>query len=45
MLQGNFTIIYVINKILVLLKITRILKDFLRIIIDLKVGRVDFFEK
>ena len=34
MLQVNFIIIYIIHKILVLLKITRILKHFLRSIID-----------
>ena len=33
MLQVNFIIIYIIHKILVLLKITRILKRFLRSII------------
>ena len=35
MLQVNFLMIYTIHKISVLLKITRILKRFLRIIIDL----------
>ena len=34
MLQVNFSMIYIIHKILVLLKITRILKRFLRSIID-----------
>ena len=35
MLQVNFLMIYTIHKISVLLKITRILKRFLKIIIDL----------
>ena len=35
MLQVNFIIIYIIHKVLVLLKITRILKRFLRSIIEL----------
>ena len=34
MLQVNFIMIWIIHKILVLLKITRILKHFLRNIID-----------
>ena len=34
MLQFNFIIVYIIHKILVLLKITRILKHFLRTMID-----------
>ena len=34
MLQVNFIIMYIIHKMLVLIKITRILKYFLRSIID-----------
>ena len=34
MLQVNFIIIYIIHEVLVLLKITRIFKHFLRIIIE-----------
>ena len=34
MLQVNFIVIYIIHEMLVLLKITRILKRFLRSIID-----------
>ena len=36
MLQVNSIMIYVIQKLLVLLKITRVLTQFLRSIIDLK---------
>ena len=34
MLQVNFIMIYIIHEISVLLKATRILKDFLRTIMD-----------
>ena len=48
MLQVNFIIIYIIHEILVLFKITRIFKHFLRIIIEFyskkkKIILIDFF--
>ena len=43
MLQVNFIVIYIIHEMLVLLKITRILKRFLRSIIDFYFLKNDVF--
>ena len=45
MLQANFIIIYIIHKILVLLKITTILKHFSRSIIDFYFFKNNFFSQ
>ena len=43
MFKVNFTMISIIHKMLVLLKITRILKDFLKSIIDFYFFKINFF--
>ena len=45
MLQVNFVMIYIIYKILVLHKITRVLQPFLRNIIDLQKVFKNLFKK